>query len=82
MKRSGLMVRLGRRILVVGVLVAVIGGGARWLHAQNQSVDGQDACSLACRDTYQSCKSACDPGDTACADGCSSDLTQCLSNCH
>jgi hypothetical protein len=74
--------RLGRRVLVALVIVAALAGGSRIILAQNSSVDGQDACSLECRDTYKSCKSNCDPGDTACADRCSKELGDCLSNCN
>ena len=73
--------RFGGRILAAIVLIA-IGGSAQRLDAQNSSVDGQDACSLACRDNYRSCKANCDPGDSSCADACASALQQCLSNCN
>jgi len=82
MQRPSFTDRLGRRMLVASVLVTAIIGGARLLNAQNQSVDGQDACSLSCRDSYQNCKNGCDPGDTSCTDGCASTLSQCLSNCN
>ena len=74
--------RLGRRILVAAMLIAALGGGVRVLHAQNSSVDGQDACSLACRDSYRECKNGCDPGDNSCANACAQTLQQCLSNCN
>jgi len=82
MRRPSTVAGLVRRVLIAGVLVVAAGSGAPPSRAQNSSVDGQDACSLSCRDTYKNCKNACDPGDTSCADGCSQALSQCLSNCN
>ena len=78
--------RFGRVVcglLIVAGLLLSIDHHLRSARAdENQSVNGADACTLGCRQTYNSCRQNCDPGDSDCQRSCSASLTSCLGTCN
>jgi len=74
--------QLARRIFVGTAVVVAIGAACGTLLARNDSVNGQDACSLECKEAYQLCKANCDPGDNKCVDRCERDRDRCLNDCN
>lgn len=65
-------------LAITAALVIGGGAGARVAHASPAACD---ACTLDCRETFDSCRNGCN-GDDDCMRQCNAALTACLGTCN